>query len=227
MDKKFAYYFKDENYEIGFSNKYFDFSDFFKGKQYAILKQVHSDIVLNVEEPFSGREGDGLITDKENIYLIIKTADCYPLIFYNKEADFIGAVHSGWRGTYKNIIKSFKKKALEYAPETMVKKYTKIIVGPGICGNCYEIKEDVLLFFKEAGFKDNIFKIKDKKIFLDVRKAIHHRLLAEGFKSENIDDINLCTFEDNSLFSYRKNKTDKRLYNFIKKKDNMKFQNKI
>ena len=222
MDKRFAYYFKDENYEIGFSNKNFDFSSFFKEKRYTILKQIHSDIVLIVEEPFSGKEGDGLITDKKGIYLIIKTADCFPIIFINQKADFIGAVHSGWRGTYKNIVKSFKKKALEYATETTIKNHTKIIVGPGICGNCYEVKEDVLKLFKKAGFKDDIFRMEDNKTYLDVRKAIHYRLLAEGFKSENTDDINLCTFEDNSLFSYRKNKTDKRLKKKKKKNDNMK-----
>ncbi len=221
MLKKFAYYSNKDGFEIGFSNKNFDFDSFFKGKKYAILKQIHSDIIIKAHEPFSGLEGDGLITDREELYLIVKTADCYPVLFFNKKAGFIGAVHSGWRGTYKNILKSFKEKAIEYASENTLRKYTRIIIGPGICGKCYEVKDDVVKLFKEAGFKNDIFYQADNKIFLDVRKAIHFRLEQAGFAKENIRDINLCTYESSELVSYRRDKTKKRLYNFIKKNNNI------
>jgi len=222
MPEEFAFYLKNNDFEIGFSNKYFDFEKFFSGKRFSILKQIHSDIVHRVETPFSDKEGDGLITDKKELYLVIKTADCYPVIFYNKKGGFIGAVHSGWRGTYKNIIKSFKEKALEYASLKTVLNDTEVIVGPGICGNCYEVKDDVVKLFKKAGFEDDFFKEEKRKIFLDVRKAINFTLAKEGFLPENIKNINLCTFEDSTLYSYRKDKTKIRLYNFIKKINNKK-----
>ena len=47
---------------------------------------------------------DGLYTEKENIALAIKTADCLPLILCSKEGKELTALHIGWRGLYLSLI---------------------------------------------------------------------------------------------------------------------------
>ena len=48
--------------------------------------------------------GDGLITNKKNIGLGILTADCAPVLIFDKHKKTIGAAHVGWKGAYKKIL---------------------------------------------------------------------------------------------------------------------------
>ena len=67
--------------------------------------QKHTDIVQNITE-FTDEEFefvDGFVTNKIEIPLVTKYADCTPIIFYDKIKNVIGNVHSGWRGTLKKI----------------------------------------------------------------------------------------------------------------------------
>jgi YfiH family protein len=218
-NKLFVYYKTDDRIEVGFSNKNFLFDSFFKDKKYAILKQIHSNIVLNISTPVKFSEGDGLITNKRDLYLIVKTADCYPVIAYNLEAGYIAVLHAGWRGVYKNIFKEFKKKAIELgADKRIIEDKTRFIIGPGICGKCYEVNKGFYYDFKKTGIGDEFFRINDDSAYFYIRGAIERRLLKLNFDGNNIKNIDLCTYETQSLFSYRRDKTKERLYNFIRLK---------
>ncbi len=50
--------------------------------------------------------GDALITNKKNIVLGILTADCAPIIIYDPKLKIISAIHAGWKGAHKEIIKN-------------------------------------------------------------------------------------------------------------------------
>lgn len=67
--------------------------------------QKHTDIVKDItkytDEKFEFV--DGFITNKKNIPLVTKYADCTPIILYDKMKNVIGNVHSGWRGTLQRI----------------------------------------------------------------------------------------------------------------------------
>ncbi len=217
-NSNFAYYEDNENFELGFSNSSFDFEQFFKDKKYSILKQIHSDIVLKIKTPVKFKEGDGIISDAEDIYLIVKTADCYPVLAYNLRAGFIAALHSGWRGVYKNIFESFKEKANEFGEEKIIENYTKFIIGPGICERCYRVGDEFYENFKKIGFHSELFDFVGDSIYFNIRKGIEKRLKNLKFKKENITNINICTYENDTLFSYRRDKTDSRLFNFIRLK---------
>lgn len=73
-------------------------------EKFVILEQKHTDNVQNVD---NGGEilhnCDGSITDKENIALTCITADCIPIIMYDKNKKVIANVHSGWKGTVQKI----------------------------------------------------------------------------------------------------------------------------
>ena len=72
--------------------------------QVAFQKQIHSDIVTLINEPVFAGESDAMITDKSMIGLAVSTADCTPIFLYDRTNRVIAGVHSGWRGTEKQIL---------------------------------------------------------------------------------------------------------------------------
>ncbi len=70
-----------------------------------ILDQVHSDIIHCVDAFPDGRlEGDALITSTPGLFLVIKSADCLPVLIVDEGRRVVAAVHCGWRGTQKRIL---------------------------------------------------------------------------------------------------------------------------
>ena len=64
--------------------------------------QKHTDVVKDIKEYTDEKFEfvDGFITNKKNIPLVTKYADCTPIILYDKMKNVIGNVHSGWRGNF-------------------------------------------------------------------------------------------------------------------------------
>lgn len=66
--------------------------------------QCHGNDVYLIENVPNERPScDALITNKKNIGLLIKHADCQAAIFYDPVNQAIGAAHSGWRGAVAKI----------------------------------------------------------------------------------------------------------------------------
>lgn len=161
------------------------------------LKQIHSNKIIEVKkEDFSKKEGDGLFTFEKNIFLEVKTADCFPIFIFDK--NLIMALHVGWRGAKEGII----EKGIEIFKERGDFKNIKIVLGPGIKKCCYEIKKDVAVFF------ENFLEKKNEKIYLDLEKFIIHNFLKEGIKKERIFLFPYCTSCKNDIF-YSHRKKDK------------------
>ncbi|HEY8191573.1 MAG TPA: polyphenol oxidase family protein, partial [Alphaproteobacteria bacterium] len=75
------------------------------------LRQVHSDICIDVTEPWSGQgaEADAMVTDVPGLALGILTADCAPVLFAGKTKagkSVIGAAHAGWKGALGGVLES-------------------------------------------------------------------------------------------------------------------------
>jgi YfiH family protein len=166
--------------------------------QIAFQKQVHSDIIKFVETPGLVGESDALITKIPGIGLAISAADCSPIFIYDSENKIIAAVHSGWKGAQKQILKKvlgnlnfhFKSK-----PENLY-----VYVGPSISQKNYEVGSEVAVLFDQK-----YLLIKEKKIYLDVLGANVDMLLKFGISKENIEVSENCTFEEKDLLhSYRR-----------------------
>ena len=149
---------------------------------------------------------DGLYTEKENIALAIKTADCLPLILCSKEGKELTALHVGWRGLHggivENAILNFK-----CATQDLV-----AWLAPCISSTNYEVGRDVYSLFKDSDSESiSSFKIsnnKDKWNF-SLKQECTRRL--QKFDVQVITNT-FCTFEDEQLFySYRKNSSSKRM----------------
>lgn len=186
--------------------------DWFNLKEIGYLKQMHSKLVYN----FDGEvyEGDGIITNRRDIGIGVFTADCVPILIYDKVNQVVAAVHSGWKGTLNEIVvNTLYKLKSEYGSDM---KDIIAYIGPHNRGCCYEIGDDVKqLFFCKEIYND-IEIIKDNK--LNLEKCIVEQLLFNGVEKKNILSSNICTFcdENYNMYSYRKQKKDYgRMFSFI------------
>lgn len=174
--------------------------------------QTHSDIVRrvdNLKERFDNV--DGLLTNENNINLVLSFADCTPIYIYDPVKRVIGNIHSGWRGTVQKIgQKAVKKMISEYNsnPEDLI-----VCIGPCI-GKChFEVGEDVKNIFEQTFSYlnrdcDIIIKneLKPDKYFIDTN-LINRLILEEvGVKNKNIIESGICTAcHPNLLHSHRIN----------------------
>lgn len=178
-------------------------------------EQVHGSDIIEVDEMSKiGCSADALITDKENVPLMIFTADCVPLVFYDKVTNVVALAHAGWKGTYANIAKN--------TVNTMINKYDvdvkniEVVIGPSISRDNYQVSKELIEKFSELNI-DNYYTIRDSNYYLDLWTINGKQLENMGIPKENIVISNLCTVADNDkFFSYRKdNNTKKRIGTII------------
>ncbi len=171
-------------------------------KKIILLRQIHSNKIYSLDK-FTKKKltGDGVITGTKGIALGILTADCAPVLFYDYKKNIIGALHAGWRGSYKKIIKKMIKSF-----QIKGSKLNSIfaVIGPCISQDSYEVKNDFKSLFIKQDKKNKIhFKIIKSKFFFDLRGYIYAQLRSSGIK--NIDIIKKDTFDQkNNFFSARR-----------------------
>lgn len=144
---------------------------------------------------------DGIITDKTNIALFIKFADCTPVVLFDPVQKVQAIVHSGWRGTVGEISKLALKKMTQ---EFGVKKENILAyLGPSIDQENYEVGPEVYDAFSMNPDRDQFFRPNGEKYLLDMLKANYHLLLQAGIPEENIEMESASTFTDDRLHSAR------------------------
>lgn len=172
-------------------------------KNLVLSKQTHTDNIRTVNEDDCGKgifserdydDVDGLITNVSGIALVTQYADCTPLLFYDPIKKVIANVHSGWRGTVKQIgAKAVNRMVSEFGCQ---KENIVAAIGPCIGKCCYEVDDPVYNEFEKITDLDNdkIFSSKDNgKYMLDLGEANRQILINAGIKAENIDVTDLCT----------------------------------
>lgn len=168
------------------------------------MKQEHSDRVHVIQEAGPRpNAGDGLVLIQKGVAGIIRTADCVPVILYEATSSITAIVHAGWRGTVLGIAgKAARMMAALGAKPSRI----QALIGPCIGPCCYEVKEDVVARFREAGFSEGIVAERDRSMFLDLRRANVEDLEAGGVN--NVHILDLCTRCNPDLFfSARRNES--------------------
>ncbi len=176
---------------------------------FIVANQTHSDhIKVITEKETKGWKGledavadcDALITHKKGVVLTILTADCVPILLYDKEKEVVAAVHAGWKGTKAQIVaKTVWKMKEVYGCEP-----TKIVAGiaPSIGRCCYEVGRDVAEHFFDT--PEGYTQV-DEKFMLDLSYINKYQLLNAGLIEGNIELSRICTAcEVKRFFSYRK-----------------------
>ena len=162
--------------------------------------QTHSaNVDTAIKNKFDYPDTDGLILTDKNLAIFLNFADCTPLIFYDEKQN-IGAVsHAGWRGTAQKIgVITARKLINEFGSNP---KDICVLIGPAICGNCYEVGIDVYNHFSPSFLPPAPEQTKNIKI--DLKEINRKQLTQIGI--EKIDICPYCTCCDNEYFySYRK-----------------------
>ena len=168
-----------------------------------LLPQVHSNkfFYVNRRKYKTKLVGDALITNKKNIALGILTADCAPIIIYDPKLKIISAIHAGWKGAYKGIIKKVVNFLIKSGSDT---KDLVAAIGPCITQKNYEIKSDFKLkFLKQNTVNRTFFKKIKKKTYFSLNKYVYYQLKSLGLKK--IDLIDKDTYNPkNNFFSARR-----------------------
>ena len=154
-------------------------------------------------------EGKSIYNDVDALLLtkgysgFLNFGDCVPLILYAKGVAIIS--HAGWRGTAKNMAKISVDRLLK---ETKcLASDIKVVIGPSICSECYEVGKDVFNALHQTVINDKgIFNIKNNRYFVDL-KGINKRQLEE----KGVKLIDVCPYCTNCgekfFYSYRYEKT--------------------
>lgn len=168
-----------------------------------ILTQGISNKAVYISSPQQFKEkADGAVTDKKEIILAIRTADCAPILFYDSHNQIIGAAHAGWRGALYGIIENTLKLMISIGAD---KTKISAAIGPCLQKPSFECRNDMLQEFLSINKKyKRFFKKKNNQQWLfDAEKFCVHRLKQFGIK--DICTSKIDTYQDTDYFSYRRN----------------------
>lgn len=166
--------------------------------------QVHGnrigivDVATELGSYSSNLSADALLTNRADIYLSIKVADCLPVYVYDPSSRAIGLIHAGWRGSLLGITERTIKEAqnhLGLKPATTI-----ALLGPSIRSCCYEVSSDVGILFPPTAQQN-----RKGKHYISLQEVNALELKASGIKASNIVDTNQCTFcNPGAYYSFRR-----------------------
>lgn len=161
------------------------------------MNQVHGNRVVIVEE-FTDLEpsADALVTGIPGLSLAVLVADCIPLLLKSDVA--VAAVHVGRRGLVNDVTRN----AL-HAMRAIGAEQITAVIGPSICGRCYEVSEEIYNEVIEIHPLAASRTSRDTPA-LDLPAGLRAVLAAE---SVSIIDEFACTYENSEYFSYRRDST--------------------
>ncbi len=164
----------------------------------AFTRQEHTTNVREVAAPGIYPESDGLMTATAGVFLAVSSADCTPVMLYDRRLQIVAGVHAGWRGTAGRITGQTVRqlhRSFGTAPEDIV-----AFIGPsaGVC--CYEVGVDVAAQFPQECTVPHA----NGKFLLDVKKANVLQLLENGVQNSNIETHPDCSIHDSRYHSFRR-----------------------
>ncbi len=163
----------------------------------ALMSQVHgADVhVVGPELPAQPPVADGLVTTTPGLALMVRVADCVPVLLADVDGGVVGAAHAGRPGLVAGIVPATVSVMREHGAGRLV-----AWVGPHVCGACYEVPEqmraDVASRVPEA-YAETSWGTPA----VDVGAGVVAQLRAEDVE---VVETGRCTREDEDLFSYRR-----------------------
>lgn len=170
---------------------------------------VHGHDVIVVDEPVEGKDrdwlakADAMITNRTDTPLVMRYADCTPIMYYDPVKNVIGIAHAGWRGTVQGIASR--------TVQAMVETYgcdlndIECGIGPAIGYKRYQVGEEVVEAV-QTHFNTTEGLIRrdpnDGTAYLDLWRANQLELERAGISEIAIAGI--CTAENtHEFFSHR------------------------
>ena len=169
-----------------------------------VPRQVHGVRIEEVTEQHLGvafEDTDALITRLKGVCIGVSTADCVPLLMYDRVTGAIAAAHAGWRGTVARI----GVQTLQAMQEAYGTKADDVscVVGPSIGPEAFEVGEEVYETFAEAGFPMDDIAYRHpatQKWHIDLWQANAWQLMQAGVQENAIQVSGVCTYMNHARF---------------------------
>lgn len=169
-------------------------SDFAPGARLADMHQVHGNHVARAGEE-TNPACDALVTDRADLVLLVRVADCVPVLLADPVAGVIGAAHAGRPGVLSGVV-----------PRTVAEmrslgaRQITAWVGPHVCGSCYEVPAEMQAEVVAAE-PTTLAVTSWGTPSLDLGAGVRAQLEREDVA---VVDAARCTREDADLYSYRR-----------------------
>ena len=181
--------------------------------QFIIPHQTHGARVLTIDRNFLSLDYataidtlygvDATITGEKDIFLCVTTADCVPIILFDRRNEVTAAIHAGWRGTVGRIVEKTvieMERQFGSSPTDMIAG-----IGPAIDVSHYEVGDEVANRFHQQGFDlsdATLFPRKKpaSRFHIDLKEINRRELIRLGVSESMIEKSALCTFEREDLF---------------------------
>jgi polyphenol oxidase len=170
--------------------------------------QVHQTRIVNVTMSTSKDElmdTDALVSSEKGICIAVMSADCVPILLYDRKNNVCGAVHSGWKGTVARIL----EKTLQEMKKQFGTEGKNVIagIGPSVSQPSYEVGEEVVLAVRKSfsNATELMIPLPANKAKLNLWDANKVQLIEFGVPESQIEISDLCTvINNNYFFSARK-----------------------
>lgn len=169
----------------------------------ADMRQVHGAEVALVA-PRGGDDGrpgwdrptcDGIVTDRSDVVLAVRVADCVPVLLADPGAGVVAAAHAGRMGVQQGVVPATLARMRQRGAAGIT-----AWIGPHVCGACYEVPE---------GMRAEVSAVEPAAAAttswgtpaLDLGAAVRAQLEREGVSAV---DASRCTRESPDLYSHRR-----------------------
>ncbi len=137
------------------------------------------------------QQADIILTDHPEVTLMMRFADCVPILLHDPVCNVVGLAHAGWMGTVRGTVRA----AVKAMQSNYGSKPMNILagIGPAIGPDHYEVGVDVIMQVQQAFGKDaeDLLQQRGGATFLDLWKA--NRLLLGQAGVEQIETAGICT----------------------------------
>ena len=176
-----------------------------------LLTQVHGREIALVrrddDRPWTRPAADAVASDDPSVALVVRVADCAPVLIGDRRLKIAAAVHAGWRSTMQRIaVAAVESLAREFGsrPDDLV-----VAIGPSLGACCGEMGEEVVDGFRASGHAESDLarwfeRAPGRKPHFDLWRANRDQLESAGVRGEDIHIAGLCTKTHADVFhSYR------------------------
>lgn len=166
---------------------------FAPGADLADMHQVHGHTVVEAGGP--RQQCDALVTDRPDVVLMVRVADCVPVLLTDPAAGVLGAAHAGRQGLVEGVVEACVSRMRELGAERI-----EAWVGPHVCGACYEVPEAMQ---EEVASREPVSRSTTSwgTPALDIGAGVRAQLDRSGVA---VHDASRCTLESPDLYSHRR-----------------------
>jgi len=171
-------------------------ADFAPGDVLCDLYQVHgADVAVAAREWPERPHADGVVATEAGVTLMVRAADCVPVLLVAPAEAVVGAAHAGRPGVAAGVVPATVARMRDLGADRI-----EAWIGPHVCGRCYEVPEqlraDVSAVVPEA-FAETSWGTPSLDLGAGVRAQLERLDVL-------VHDASRCTRESADLYSYRR-----------------------